>query len=72
MTASISETGTSMGTISATIQLAPTYRPFDPGAGYGYAATTAMPNFFWDVHPAVGHSYEAWLADTIAPGYAAT
>jgi len=31
-----------------------------------------MPNFYWDVHPAVGHSYEAWLADTIAPGYAAT
>ena len=25
-----------------------------------------------DVHPAAGRSYEAWLAGTIAPGYAAT
>ena len=61
-----------MGAISATIQLGPAYRPFDLGAGYVYAATTAMPNFFLDVHPAADHHYRAWLAGTIAPGYAAT
>ena len=35
-------------------------------------ARGADASFFWDVHPAAGHSYEAWLADTITPGYAAT
>jgi hypothetical protein len=66
--ATIAETGNSMATVAATIELIPAHREFDWGVGYGYAALTAFPNLFWKVHPSTAHGdYETWLVRTINP-----
>jgi hypothetical protein len=64
----ISETGNSLSTVAATMELVPRTRGFDNGAGYGYAALTAVPNLFWAVHPSVAHGdYSTWLINEISP-----
>lgn len=60
--AAISEMGGSMMTIAYTLELVPSVRGFDMGAGYFYALLTLMPNFFWEVHPAIARGTASnWL-----------
>jgi oligosaccharide repeat unit polymerase len=69
---SISEMGLSMATVAYTLELVPRLRPFDMGAGYGYALLTLIPNLFWDIHPTIAHGLAAdWLVWTVEPAYAA-
>ena len=64
----IKEMGGSMGTIAHTLKLIPQERPFAMGSTYAYAASTVIPNFFWDLHPAVKYgSLGRWLTMTVAP-----
>ncbi len=64
----VSEMGNSMRTISYTLDLVPSIRPYDNGMGYFYALTTAMPNVFGELHPAKAHGSAAdWLINTVAP-----
>jgi oligosaccharide repeat unit polymerase len=63
----LSETGGSMGTIAATMLLVPSKRPFDNGAGYGYASLTAIPNIFWSLNPGEQDDYQSWLIQKFDP-----
>lgn len=63
----INEMGSSMFTVAHTIQLIPTIRNFDLGISYLYAPLTFFPNFFWDVHPSMNHTYSKWLVWTVDP-----
>ena len=68
----ISELGGSMGTIAHTLELVPSYRPFDLGGSYLYALLTVFPNLFWDVHPSIRRgTCSNWLVQTVAPATAA-
>jgi oligosaccharide repeat unit polymerase len=64
----ISEMGASMGTIAYTLDLIPEFRPFALGSTYAYVASSLIPNFFWNLHPAVEFgSLSRWLTMTVAP-----
>ena len=68
----IHEMGSSMATTAHTIALVPSIRPFDGGAGYGYAILTLFPNLFWDIHPTIARGTAAdWLVQSINPIIAA-
>lgn len=68
VTAIVSEMGGSMKTISYTLELVPEYREYDRGAGYAYALSTVIPNFFGDLHPAVKRVLPGkWLTETVNP-----
>ena len=69
---SIHEMGSSMATTAHTIALVPSIRPFDWGAGYGYAILTLFPNLFWDIHPTIARGTATdWLVQSINPIIAA-
>jgi hypothetical protein len=64
----IREMGGTMSTIAETIDLIPAARPYDAGAGYLRALSTAVPNVFGELHPAVrGGTYAQWLMARIDP-----
>lgn len=65
-TNTISEMGGSMRTLAHTIELVPASRPYDFGLGLLRAASTVMPNLFWDRHPGA-LSYGEWLTRTVDP-----
>ena len=66
--AAVAEMGGTLETVTHTIDLFPSTRPFDYGIGYGYTLLTLMPNVGWDTHPAVAHgSYSDWLINTVNP-----
>lgn len=67
----INEMGNSMFTLAHTIQLFPDVRNFDYGTSYLYAPLTFFPNFFWDIHPSMEHTYSNWLVWTVDPKVAA-
>jgi oligosaccharide repeat unit polymerase len=68
----ISEMGHSMCTVSYTLELFPSHRPYDNGASYLYALLAAMPNVAWSVHPTTAHGYlSTWLVRTVEPATAA-
>lgn len=68
MVAIIAEMGGSMRTISYTLELVPAYRPHDAGVGYLYGLSTLVPNFFWDVHPAIERGLPGkWLTSIVDP-----
>lgn len=67
----LNEMGSSIKTISHTIQLIPLYRHFDQGVSYLYSLSTIIPNFFWKIHPAMQHgSLSSWLIATVDPSAA--
>lgn len=62
------EMGGTMLTIAETIDLVPAVRPYDGGRGYLLALSTAVPNVFGELHPAVrGGTYTQWLIARIDP-----
>jgi hypothetical protein len=64
----IREMGGTMSTIAETIDLVPAARPYDAGEGYFRALSTAVPNVFGELHPAVrGGTYAQWLMARIDP-----
>lgn len=66
------EMGSSSKTVGYTMQLVPSSRDFDFGAGYFWATTSLLPNVFGDgVHPAIKYAnYGQWLTKEVNP-YAA-
>jgi len=71
VSSSISEMGHQLVTVTHTLTLVPSIRPFDLGVSYLYAATTIIPNLGWEVHPNVKHGLLAdWLVSTVDPGIA--
>ena len=71
MVASVSEMGASLVTLAYTLELVPATRPYELGAGYGYALASAFPNLFWDLHPAIARGTPSeWLIWTVDPGTA--
>lgn len=66
LTNTISEMGGSMRTLAHTIELVPASRPYDHGLGLLRAASTVVPNLFWERHPGAV-SYAEWLTRTVAP-----
>jgi oligosaccharide repeat unit polymerase len=72
LTASVSEMGHSLVTVTHTLALVPESRPFDYGTSYLYAATAILPNLGWTVHPSVAHGLLSdWLVKTVDPFIAA-
>jgi O-antigen polysaccharide polymerase Wzy len=71
LTSALSEMGSSMRVNAYVLQLVPRVRSFDWGTGYLWAASSAVPNLFWRVHPAIAHSYEGWFIRLIRPETAA-
>jgi hypothetical protein len=71
MVATLQEMGGSMRTVAHTIELVPAARGYDYGRGYLVAATTAVPNLFWDLHPAIASGTYAQWVTTEAEGVAA-
>lgn len=70
--AGLSEMGTSMQTVSYTIELVPKTRGYDMGVSYYSAMLAVLPNLFWRVHPAMARSFPSvWLVQTVAPNTAA-
>jgi hypothetical protein len=68
LVAAVSEMGGSIVTVVHTIRLFPDARPFDYGASYAWAASTAIPNVGFDVHPAIAHGLLSdWLIKTVDP-----
>jgi hypothetical protein len=68
LVAAISEMGGSIITVVHTIRLVPDVRPYDYGVSYAYAASTAIPNVGFAVHPAVAHGFLSdWLIKTVDP-----
>jgi hypothetical protein len=64
----VREMGGTMLTITETIDLVPTVRPYDEGLGYLLALSTAVPNVFGELHPAVRRgTYAQWLMARIDP-----
>jgi oligosaccharide repeat unit polymerase len=65
---SIAEMGWSLVTVAYTVELVPSVRPFDLGGTYLMALTTAIPNMFSEVHPAMTYGTPAnWLMETVNP-----
>jgi oligosaccharide repeat unit polymerase len=63
---SVAEMGSSMATTAHTVTLVPSSRPFDNGAGYGYALLTLFPNLFWDIHPTIERGTAGdWLVQSV-------
>lgn len=68
LVAILKEMGTSMNTITYTMNLIPTVRPYDLGEGYLMALTTIFPNLFWEIHPAVERGkFADWLIWNVDP-----
>ena len=68
----VAEMGGSLETVAYTVDLVPSYRPYDYGVQYAYSLLTVFPNFFWPVHPTIAHGTPAaWLVQTVAPDVAA-
>ncbi|WP_395341653.1 O-antigen polysaccharide polymerase Wzy [Ningiella sp. W23] len=63
----IKEMSDSIGPLAWTIQRVPTDYDFLYGHSFYLALTTAMPNFFWDVHPAKEGSLAKWLVHEVNP-----
>lgn len=68
----LAETESTTATIADTLTLVPSVRPFDHGTQYFYAASTLIPNLFWDLHPATRHGLAGdWVTQIVDPGFAA-
>jgi hypothetical protein len=67
LTNTIAEMGGSMNTLAYTIDLVPSSRPYDNGAGVVRAVSTLIPNLFWERHPASAGSYGEWLVKLVNP-----
>ncbi len=68
----LAETESTTSTIADTLTLVPSVRPFDHGTQYFYAASTLVPNLFWDLHPATRHGLAGdWVTWIVNPGFAA-
>jgi oligosaccharide repeat unit polymerase len=69
----LNETESTTSTIADTMLLVPAQRDYDRGAQYLYAASSLMPNLFWDLHPAVKHGYAGdWVTWIVDPAFAAS
>ena len=67
------ETESTTATIAYTLTLVPSVRDFDHGTQYFYAASTLVPNLFWDLHPAARHGYAGdWVTWMVDPAFAAS
>ena len=65
---SLSEMGGSLITLAYTLELVPSRRPFEYGVGYLSTLATAVPNLFWDLHPAIARGTPSdWLIWTVDP-----
>jgi oligosaccharide repeat unit polymerase len=70
--ASLTEMGGSLVTVAYTIQLVPSLREYDMGGSYVLAASTVLPNLFWEIHPgASARSPGHWILKTLDPDTAA-
>ena len=70
--ASLHEMGGTLLTVAYTESLVPSERSYDMGESYVYALLTLMPNFFWDLHPAIAHGTASdWLVWRVDPIQAA-
>ena len=68
----LSEFGYNLRTVAYTLKLVPSARDFDFGQSYLYALTTAIPNLFWELHPAKARGTPGdWLVQTVEPVIAA-
>ena len=57
-----------MRNVAHTWELVPSHRDYDLGSGYFYALSTALPNVFADLHPAIARgTASAWLVNTVEP-----
>lgn len=63
----LNEMGTSMAVNAWIVELVPDDRPFDRGVSYLYAASTLLPNIFWEVHPGAANSPSKWLMEKVDP-----
>ncbi len=64
----VSETGSTLGVAAYVMELVPSERSHDVGVGYLYALSTAAPNLFWELHPAIANgSYTSWLTRRVNP-----
>lgn len=62
------ELGGSLATLAYTLQYVPKEKPFEMGWGYLYGLSTIVPNFFWDIHPAIKHGTASdWLINRVDP-----
>lgn len=67
----INEMGMTMDTIAHTIRLVPDHKDFEYGMTYIYAAYSAIPNFFADLHPAKAYGTPSdWLVWAVNPWFA--
>ena len=72
ISSSVAEMGYSLITVTHTLQLVPSSRPFDYGMSYLSAVFAVVPNLGWEVHPSVEHGMLAdWLIRTVDPSVAA-
>lgn len=68
----LNETEGTTVTIAHTLDLVPSSRDYDRGAQYLYAASSLVPNLFWDVHPATKRGLAGdWLVWQVDPDFAA-
>jgi hypothetical protein len=69
----LKETESTTSTIAHTMTLVPQMRDYDRGAQYLYAASSLVPNLFWDIHPAVKHGLAGdWVTWIVDPEFAAS
>jgi len=69
--AAISEMGSSLLTVTATLELVPATKNFQLGAEYLYALLTLVPNYFGKVHPTIARGIpDQWLVEQINPYFA--
>ncbi len=68
---SVEEIGGTAKVVSYVLELVPGVRPFDWGRSYLLAFSAAIPNLFWDLHPAVSSGTLAqWLIQVVDPSAA--
>jgi len=71
LAAAVSEMGATMRVSAYSLTLVPSFRPYDAGATYGYAALAFIPNFFWSIHPTIAHgTISHWLVQFVDSGFA--
>ncbi len=61
--------GRSIGIISHTLRLVPTYHGYMFGESYLRGASTIFPNLFWDVHPGSKFLGGSWFTEAVISDY---
>ena len=71
LVASITEMASTIYTVTGTLELVPSVRPFALGSSYYYALFSLVPNLFWRINPASANELARWFSWTVSPDYAA-